>query len=210
VELATLPPVQRMQQAISRQLAGSSAVVDFVCEAGAKAHTYTRAEGETTSDGVHLRIANLTGHPLVFSYDHAGGGGGREVPPGETSLVVLAPPGPLRLRCGQDTEAKKAPAVTVEIRDAGGHYRAVDVDQALGCKVTIRISDWQTGPLPTAANALAALIAPLDGKITTTAGPGYRTTHVQTYLLHKDGRGYGLAETSRVDGGYTAALTQRC
>jgi hypothetical protein len=209
VELAALPPVERFQQASSR-LEPASRPLDFVCEADGTAHTYTRIQGPTSADGVHLRIANLTGQPLVFGYDHAGGGGGQEVPPGETNFVVLAPPGPLRLRCGQDSETQKAPSVAVEIRDAGGHYRAVDVDQALGCKITTRIADWQVGPFPTAADALAALVAPLGGEITTAAGPGYRTADVQTYLLHKDGRGYGVAETSLVDGGYVAALAQQC
>lgn len=210
VELAALPPVERWNQAVKRRPPEPQAVVDFVCESDGTAHTYTRAEGATAPDGVHLRIANLTGNPLVFGYEHAGGGGGRQVPPGETDLVVLAPPGPLLLRCGQDSETKKAPAATVEIHDTGGHYRNVDVEKALGCKITTRISDWQVGPLVTAADALAALVAPLGGKITTAAGPGYRTAAHQTYLLHKDGHGYGLAETSRVDGGYVAALTQQC
>jgi hypothetical protein len=84
-----------------------------------------------------------------------------------------------------------------------------DVDQALGCKITPHISDWQVGPFPTAAVALRPH-RPARRQDHDSRRPGDRTADVQTYLLQKDGRGYGLAETSLVDSGYIAALTQKC
>lgn len=41
-------------------------------------------------------------------------------------------------------------------------------------------------------------------------GAGYKALPNQTYLVHKDGRGYGLAETHVVDGRYRAEISQRC
>jgi hypothetical protein len=208
---STLPPIQRWQRAAAARPAGPPDVIDFVCAANGSAQALY-PEALAQGDGIHVRIRNETGAPVVYRYDSpAGPGGGQQVPPGEsTDILYLVPPGPVRLRCGQDTNEKTAPATTVEVRDPAGFYRNLNVDEGLRCKITEYISDRWTAPFPTAEAALDALVADLGRKITLSPGPGYKAVPDQTYLVYRDGRGYGLAETHAVDGRYRAGISQRC
>jgi len=209
--LAALPPVERGQRVAARRPPGPPDMIDFVCDTDGTARTFS-PEAVVQADGIHVRVANTTGAPVVARYDSpTGPGGGQEVPPGETiAILYLVPPGPLHLHCGQDTNAKPAPSTSVEVRDPAGYYRAVNVDDSLGCTITEHISDGQTAPFPTAAAALDALRATIGGQVTTSPGPGYKAGPGQTYLVYKDGHGYGLAETHPAAGGYTAEISQRC
>lgn len=206
----TRPPVERWQRAAAARPAGPPDVIDFICAANGTAQSLY-PETVAQADGVHVRVRNETGASLVYRFDSpAGPGGGQEVPAGESSDVLyLVPPGPVRLHCGQDTNEKTAPSATVEVRDPAGFYRAVNVD-GLGCKITEYISDGWTTPFPTAEAALDALLDGIGGKVTLSPGPGYKALPDQTYLVHKDGRGYGLAETHLVEGRYRAEINQRC
>jgi hypothetical protein len=206
----TVPPVQRAQQAGAVRPWPPN-VIDFVCAADGTAQALYH-QAFVQADGVHVRVRNETGAPVVYRYDSpAGPGGGHEVPPGEsTDSLFLVPPGPVHLHCGQDTAEKKAPSATVEALDPSSFYRAVNVEESLGCKITEYISDGWTAPFPTAEAALDDLVKGIDGKVTLSPGPGYKALPHQTYLVHKDGRGYGLAETHLVDGSYRAEISQRC
>lgn len=206
----TLPPIERAQKAAAAR-PWPPDVIDFICAANGTAQALYH-QAFVQADGVHVRIRNETGAPIVYRFDSpTGPGGGQEVPPGEsTDVLFLVPPGPVDLHCGQDTSEKKAPSATVEALDPAGLYRAVDIDDSLGCKITEYQADGWTTPFPTAEAALDALLDGIGGKTTLAPGPGYRALPNQTYLVHKDGRGYGLAETHVIDGRYRAEITQRC
>jgi hypothetical protein len=82
------------------------------------------------ADGVHLVVVNRLGFDTGFSMGFAGGGGGGEnAPQGESSHLVLAPPGELGIGCSLDPAGGgEVEHRILRVVDPDGWYRPAELD----------------------------------------------------------------------------------
>ncbi|HYH49437.1 MAG TPA: hypothetical protein VEG38_07800 [Acidimicrobiia bacterium] len=147
-----------------------------------------------SGDGVHLRVANTVGGEALLVADPVTENPTVRIPPGTSTVVLLAPPGKVRLRCEPPGPQPEHPSVTMTVEDPYGFYRSIDVPAALGCEpdATVALHDAAWGV--TARAAADAYAAALDGQVRVTEGNGYPDHERQQFLVHVDGSGRGTLD----------------
>lgn len=190
--------------------------VDVVCSAAGTNVSAVRVKAET--DGVHLRVRNMSGASGVYLNYRYGDkwryGGGDPVDDGASIRVLSLPPGPVRLNCSSSGGRNEDPAVQIEVQDPERAWR-VGALAAFGCSPPeYSMIDWVIGPGKgrTANAALAALVAQMDEPTTWLAvQEGYVAAPRQTYVMKQGGKPWATASvTNEADGGYTASLGDLC
>lgn len=191
-------------------------VVDVTCSAAGISVSSVRVAAR--ADGVHVRIRNTSGVPDVYLNRSYGplwrlAGGDRIGPDGSVQIFSM-PPGPVRLDCSAPGGSERSHPVRIDVEDPARAWRTGALDR-WGCEPPERsLVDWVIGPAsgPTAAAALAALVAKLDQPTTWLAAQeGYVDAVRQTYVLMRQGKAWVTGSVTRVsDGTFSAGLAGAC
>jgi hypothetical protein len=167
--------------------------------------------GTASADGVHLPVTNTTDDDARLVASPVSENPTHTIAPGTETIVVLAPPGEVRLWCGPHNENPKNRSVTVTVKDPQGFYRSVNLADALGCKLDESLDGDPPGWGSTAREAADAFVAQLDAEVKVTEGNGYRDHDRKEFLLYVNGRGYGTLDAYPEPGGrYRASYGTVC
>lgn len=151
-------------------------------------------EMTASADGVHLPVTNTTEGDARLVAGPVSENPTHTIPPGTSTIVLLAPPGELRLSCGPHNEVPKNRAVTVTVKDPRGFYRSVNLADALGCEPDESVDGDPPGWGSTAREAAEAFAAQLDAGARIIEGNGYRDHVRQEFVLYVNGVGYGTLD----------------
>lgn len=176
-------------------------------------------DGETvtaSADGVHLPVTNTTDEDVKLVATPVQENPTHTIPPGASAVVLLAPPGKVRLSCGPDNFASKNRVVDLTVADPEGFYRSVDLADALGCRPDEGVDGDPPGWGTTAREAADAFAAQLlEAEVKITEGNGYRGQVRKEFLLFVNGSGYGTLDVypdllPELGDGYRASYGMIC